>query len=285
DTTWNDIENDGYGITDMKYFMLSDAEMRKSHDGVWINGNYMTYSDIGVETGTAFDNAYWRESVSQAVPFMKKWYFILDKRDRGTPSVVCCFDPQNGEFKELCEFQDNWDNFSDTFAGLGCVNGVLYFNGAKCIYSYDLSNPPEGNAPTVFKELNLPDGYSIYSSYIGGARLYYGIACAPGYYTNIVEGGSLLIDDFVINEVRTDGEKLHIRFATDDVVSDPHKVFFVVKYNDGHLYTYSGIIDGMEWFEFDEDTDGGMPEIFVWDEKMRPYINRYYIEGVYHDYK
>lgn len=285
DTTWNDLENDGYGITDMKYFMLSDTEMRKSHDNIWMDDSYVTYGDIGVETGTAFDSAYWRESVSQAVPFMKKWYFILDMQDRDCPSIVCCFDPRSGEYSELCEFQDDWDNFSDTFAGLGCVNGTLYFNGPKCIYSYDLANPPEGNTPTLFKEINLPDGYSIYSSYIGGARLYYGIASAPDYYTNIVEGGSILLDSFVISEVRTDGEKLHMRLATDDVESDPQEVLLAAKYSDGHLWTYSGVIDGMEWFEFDDDTNGSHPEIFVWDENMRPYIDRYYIEGIYYDYK
>lgn len=278
DTTWDDVLNDGFGIMDMNYFMLSDKEMRVTHDNQETErGSRVGYGELGVPTGKVFDNADWRESVSQAVPFKNKWYFIKNKSGQ-VSSEVYEMDTDTGESRRICEYHDNWGD-TNTYSGMGCVNGILYFNGVDCVYSYDIESGT--GVPTRHMDLPVSDGKKAYSAYIKGVCFYYGVGED---YENVEDGGHVVLQDFAINDCMSYDNQLHMRLSTNDQESDPHRVIFVAKYSDGHLWTYIGEVDGLLWLNFDADVDGKYPDIYVWDENLKPYVDRYYIDGELYTY-
>ncbi len=277
DTTWDDVENDGFGIMDMNYFMLSDDTMRESHDNQRTNRGNVGYGEVDVPTGSIFDNADWRESVSQAVPFKNKWYFIKNQ-DNKVESQICELDTVAGDSRVICTYNADWGD-TNTYAGMGCVNGILYFNGVDCVYKYDIESGT-GKAERHMS-LNVPEGQKVYSAYIKGVCFYYGVGVD---YQHVENGGHVQLQEFAINDCMSYDNQLHMRLSTNDQESDPHQVIFVAKYSDGHLWTYIGEVDGLLWLNFDTDVDGQYPEIYVWDENMKPYVDRYYIDGNLYTY-
>lgn len=289
DSTWDDTLNDGYGVTNMKYFLLSDKKVRESHDNITLDNYYVTYGDIGVDTGNRFDDALWHDSASPLVPFAYKWYFIKHLSGETEPSKLYEFDPlapEGSQYTELYSYKERWyadpegvTAFNNTYTGLGCINGKLYFNGPKTLYSYNLhSRELKEKVP-----IETAKGYAVYSCYVDGTRLHYGIAkSGPDAYKNIFEGDTIKLTNFAISESRIADGILHVRFATDSSGDNPHDITFIVKDGD-EFKAWNGTVTNKQHIEI-PISDPDNIELYFWNKKMQPYTDFYYLEGVYHEY-
>ena len=289
DSTWDDTLNDGYGVTNMKYFLLSDSEMRKSHDNITLDGYTITYGDIGVETGTYFDGALWHDSASPLVPFAYKWYFIKHHSGDSEPTTLYEYDPlaTDGEpYKKLYSYKEKWfadqsgaTAFDNSYTGLGCINGWLCFNGPKTLYAYNL------HTGELYEKVPIEtgQGYAVYSCYIGGTDLYYGIAKSePDAYKHIIEGGSIKLTNFAISESRITDGILHIRFATDSSGDDPHDISFIIRDGD-NFKAWNGTIVNKQHVAVPVTNPDDM-DLYFWDDTMTPYTTYYYLNGEYRTY-
>lgn len=289
DSTWDDTLNDGFGVTNMKYFLLSDAAMRVSHDNIVVGNSTITYGDIEVETGTCFDNELWHDSASPLVPFAYKWYFIKHLSGDNEPSTLYEYDPtktDSSRYTELFSYKERWyadpdgnTAFDNTYTGLGCINGWLCFNGPKTLYAYNLHTGKLSEKTPI----ETQQGYAVYSCYISGTSLHYGVAkSGPDAYKNIVEGGEIKLTDFAISESRVTDGILHIRFATDSSGEDPHNINFLIR--DGGSYkVWNGTIINKQHVQIPVNNPNDL-ELFFWDDNMKPYTTYYYLNGNYHDY-
>lgn len=270
DVTSDDTAGNGFGNISMKYFMLGDDEMRKTHDNIHIGDQIISYDKLDVETDEYLDNAPWRDAVSQVEIAGKQWYFM--KGDIWGNVSLCSVSSQDpaGYQSELYSFSDRWYikghngiYYIGVYTGLGELNGKLYFNGSDCIYSYDIKSE------AVEKQTIDIDG-PIFSCAIKNGSLHYGINDGKRGDLDIVDGGSIKLSDYSISGGVLDGNIIQFKVETEDT---EHKLYFYVK-DDG----------GMRRIEYDPN-DGNEVDIyldspqsydvFLWDENMKPYTEAF----------
>lgn len=289
DSTWDDLQHDGFGLTSMKYLLRSDEEMRKTHDNAQIGDLIITYPELNVDTSDAFDDAHWHDAVSQIIIYGGKWYYIEHRSGEEYSSALCCYDPnaEQGEQEEtIYVFSDKWyaDSSKTTYydltaSGLGRMNGHLYFNGPDAIYSYDIHS---GDVAVVDTPI-LPDGYSMTSCYIQGTIIHYGIShLTNGQIADTIEGGNVRLSILAFSEATIRNNILSIRFATDPECEHTHKVMFFVR--DGDKFRlWNEVVDGIKYVSIPLESEN-VPVLYIWDEDMIPYTSFYYIDGKYYDY-
>lgn len=298
DVTWNETINEGYGLTDLDFFLLSTEETNETHnifdEGIFAPTEDEVEAALGGETGEEYDDALWHSNMSMMVPYSGEWYFILHRSGSEKPSVIMRYDPKlhgsNGAYTEIYSFEGEWKNgntvLNRSWSGLGLANGVLYFNTPEKILSYDIATGTAGS------EIEVPvrEGYSIFSSYVYKNRLYYGIS--PNYTTTDqrpVEGGSTVITSAAVSPAELTSEGV---LSLDiSVEPDADGVFVAVK--DGPAYRVEHIPaadcsdagDVSISITLENSSAEAPPVIYVWDDKMRPYISGYSINGVIYRYE
>lgn len=289
DTTWNDLQHDGFGLTYMKYLLQSDSKIRESHHEIWKDDLYITYPELNIETSTAFDNAHWHDAVSQIVIYGGKWYYIEHRPNEEFSSALCSYDPRAEEGTQeetVYTFNDKWYTdaskttyYNLTASGLGRMSGHLYFNGPDKIYSYDIHS---GDV-TVVDSPQLPEGYSMTSCYIQGTIIHYGISTLEnGQLADTIEGGTVRLSILAFSEATIRDNTLSIRFATDPECEHTHEVMFYVQ--DGDTFRlWNKVVDGIEYVNIPLESEIP-PTLYIWDENMTPYTTFYYIDGEYYDY-
>ncbi len=289
DATWDDLQHDGFGLTNMQFLLRSDEEMRKSHHNTVIDDLIISYPELKVETSTAFDDAHWHSAVSQIIIYGGKWYYIEHRSDEEYTSALCSYDPgaEHGKHEEtIYVFNDKWYTDSSktayydmTASGLGRMSGHLYFNGPDTIYSYDIHS----GKVEIVAQPELPDGYSITSCYIQGTIIHYGISTLEnGDIRDTIEGGAVRLSILAFSEATIRDNTLSIRFATDPECEHTHEVMFFVKDGD-KTHLWDEVVDGIKYVSIPLESDE-IPELYIWDENMTPYTAFYYIDGKYYDY-
>ncbi len=316
DVTWDNTINDGYGCTSMAYFFLSTEKTNESHnlydeDGVQIvfspsEEEIMKYT--GEPTGTAFDDALWHDSATVLVPYAEKWYFILHQSGKDNPSVLMRFDPyaneedsyimrydpaadDDGLYTELFRFSEEWQNgdnvLDHSYTGLGIVNGILYFNSPKKIHSYNILTGEIGTEIT----LPLADGYSVFSSFIYGNTLYYGISPDDNPTNQEVQfGGTHKLADVAVSDAKIYNNNLVLKISTYSASPDPKNIWLTVKDGDKYIVERRTVDSHSDhqssWFTIplQNSSVDDPPVIYVWDDNMRPYISSFCIDRTIYKY-
>lgn len=289
DVTWDDTISEGFGTSSMAYFFLSTEKINESHNIYDKSGKQIVFAPteeeitnyLGEPADSTFDDALWHHSATLIVPYSGKWYFILHQSDETHPAVLYEYNPykfdMDERYKVLFKFKEEWKNgdkvLDHSYTGLGVINGKLYFNCPKKIHSFDLLTAKEGDAVSV----DLPDGYSIFSSYIIGNTILYGI-CPDNNPTNEVpvKGGQVTPEEISLSEMKISNNKLIFKVDTNYSESDPHEVLVTVRDRDD-LISEKRIIDSYadphnSWFtiELNNTSVTNPPIVYVWDKNMKP---------------
>lgn len=273
DVTSDDTSGNGLGNISMKYFLLGDEEMRKTHDNIHIGDQVVSYGKLDVETDEYLDNAPWHDAVSQVEIADKQWYFM---KSDGSGDVSLCSvpdaDPAEDE-SEIYSFSDRWyaDSSSGTYytgvyTGLGELNGKLYFNGSNCVYAYNIKNG------TVEKQ-TIDTDKQIFSCGIKNGCLYYGVNSGNADDLNIVEGGDIKLSDYNISGGVLEGNIMHFKVEAEDA---EHELCFYVKDDEGMRCIEYDPSEGKE-----VDIYISSPQsygVFLWDENMKPYTDPFISE-------
>lgn len=273
DVAWDDTLSRGYGSCRLDYFLLSDERIRPSHE--FSSGNYKVfYDNTDIETGSDFDYAQWRYSVSPIVTSNGKWYFVsYDSSNH--KSLLYEYDPKSTAdtaFRQLYSFNDKWytsygssSSYSTSYSGLGLVNGKLYFNGPKKIYSYSL------NSGTVNVEFSLSkdDTSSIYSCYSDGSSIYYGIKPDGSIQSDpVIKGGSISVADVAVTTSPIMGGKVYVNIKPSDL-SAPENEIQVFVAGDSSLSEQD--CDSLHENQLSFDVGSSKTaKVFIWDSNMWP---------------
>lgn len=273
DVAWDDTLSRGYGSCRLDYFLLSDELIRPSHE--FSSGNYNVFYDItDIKTGSDFDYAQWRYSVSPIVTSNRKWYFVsYDSSNH--KSILYEYDARSAAdtaFRQLYSFNDKWytsfgssASYSTSYSGLGLVNGKLYFNGPKNIYSYSL------NSGTVNVEFSLSknDTSSIYSCYSDGSSIYYGIKPdGSGQSDPVIKGGSISVADVAVTASPIIDGKVYININPSDLYESENEIqVFVVSDSTLSEQDCDSLQENLLSFEVGSSQTA---KVFIWDSNMRP---------------
>lgn len=269
DVAWDDTLSRGYGSSRLDYFLLSDEKLRSSHE--FISGNYTVYYDkLFVETGNEFDYSPWRSASSPIVISNGKWYFVSYSISDGC-SVLYEY-KSDSSVRKLYSFTDKWfsspdssSSYASSFSGLGFVNGKLYFNGSKNIYSYSI------NSGKVKTEFTLPaeDNYLIYSCYSDRTSVYYGIKpVGSSWNTPVKAGGAIEVADTSVAVSNIIDGKIYIYLKPSAHSADTDEIQVFVAYDTG-LSSWNGNNGQEQQLSF-EIGSSLSAKVFVWDCNMRP---------------
>ncbi len=307
DVTWDDTINEGYGRTGMAYFFLSTDKINESHN-IFENGRQTVFAPTeeeiqkytGEPTDTTFDDALWHNSATVMVPYAEKWYFIIHQSDAEHPSVLYRYDPRgttdSERYTELFTFKEEWMNgnqvLDHSYTGLGLVNGVLYFNCPTSIHSYDLINGKPGKEIKI----DLPQGYDIFSSYIAGSTMYYGINLTNNPNNEEIKfGGTYKLADITMADAKLRNNHLVFKLDTYAPENKSENVTVIIK--DGsrllvenrkvnsYIPTLGSDTTGADpqssWFTFDlEETDADNPPvIYIWGDNQKAFISYFCIDN------
>ena len=307
DVTWDDTINEGFGRSGMAYFFLSTGKTNESHN-IYENGKQIVFAPseeeiqkyTGEPTDATFDNALWHNSATIMVPYAEKWYFIMHQSDNEHPSVLYRYDPRGTtdteRYTKLFTFNEKWMNGSqildNSYTGLGIVNGVLYFNSPTTIHSYDLINGKPGKEIKV----DLPQGYAMFSSYIAGSTLYYGINLTDNPNNEETKfGGTYKLADITMADAKLRNNHLIFKLDTYAPENKPENVTVIIK--DGsrllvenrkvnsYIPTLGSDTTGADpqssWFTFDlEETDqDDPPVIYIWGDNQKAFISHFCIDN------
>lgn len=268
DVTWDDTEGETYGMVSMRYFLLSDAIMRETHDNISTDKGMITYGDIGVETESMYDDAPWRNAQSGVEAAYGKLYYI-EPGNTGK-SELCSLDYRDitGETQVICSFENNWSD-GGCHSGIGVVNGALYFNDADGVYEYDLSTGTTENV------LSADIDGEVYKCFSDGTSIHYGVrseGCSE------VKDERIWVTDYGISEVWCEDGVLKFRVCTDDLHSPEHSLdIFVADGDDIKCIDFEDCSDGEVQIDIENEDSF---RVFFWDEKMRPYLKSSEISAV-----
>ena len=165
DVTWDDPTGSPVGQVSHSYFLLSDnaIRQRESHD-------YWVCFSGDITCSSAYDS-YWLHDVNSAFAYLDGYWYYLDTTGNlmrtaslSTPGTKI-FSPPNMRW-----YAPNSPHsyYTRHFSGLASYNGLLYFNNASTIYSY---NPATGEMKIVHQP-TLSEK-SIYGLYIYRGELIY----------------------------------------------------------------------------------------------------------------
>ena len=155
---WHDTDGnsmyDRYGGIYHDNFLMSDTKCRSTssmHNNWIIVGNYPAAND------KSYDNAFWN-GVNSAIYYDNgNYYYIVEGAKEGKSHVVQVFryNRKSQTATKLAKLNTAWyklrnANTGETFpygkkiyseicSSIVLMNGKLYFNSNKCVYSYDLS--------------------------------------------------------------------------------------------------------------------------------------------------
>lgn len=268
DVSWDDTSTLGYGAYTNRYLLISDDLCRESHE--W---DGISYPELTVETSAALDDVIWRNSDSMVIRQGSSLYF-LKYSSQDSRVIMYAYVPGR-ECKEVYSFSDVWHNYDNmyyegAYTGLGYLNGRFYFNTSTKIMEYD---PYSGTAAAVYEnELN---NKLIYSSYIEGVTLHYGILNKDKGGDFIIYGGCIDLAKIKISDFRMEDNWLIIEFtagndnANSNIVIPGDDLLLTVADSDNNIDIryISTMYSTNEEISLDPDKEY---KVFLWEGNMKP---------------
>ncbi len=145
---------DRYGCVLHDNFLMSDTRCKESSD---LHRNWIIAGDLPAASDTSFDNAFWTD-VTGALCFNDGSYYYMsyDGKDSSGKRIttLCRYDLASRNTKKLTRLKCSWyvtrSNSSPEVSDYGSrvyttsfscpafVNGKIYFNSNKSVYSYNI---------------------------------------------------------------------------------------------------------------------------------------------------
>ena len=207
DVTWNDPINDNIGLVSHDYLLVSDYNINENYSASGRNRQHYGWEDIGITCDSdKYENAVWRNS-SRGIVFDSENMYMFAK-NRQLQAV----NRKSGSVKTLYTISEYYPAQGGTywtscFANILPINGRLYFNTPKKIYSIN----KDGTGLTLIKDLSSESGY-IYGIRSVGNTVYYGLGTDPN--SRISVSGSFTVGSvpkvYIEDSVGTVGKEFSV---------------------------------------------------------------------------
>lgn len=276
DLTWNELNGYDGGSSEMMYFLTSDDYINESHHaGIDIDGKELNVYYDPAETSLELDNVPWRTSASQIAYKDHRLYYIDASSITEGDAGLYCMD-ENG-VTEIYTYKISWGEFQGIFTNIGIIHDRLYFSSHDTIYSYPINPNSESDIEKIFIESDA--GIYIYTIKVYGGTIEYvvsdSLANSKSYYLTIgkpdITAGACTITS------QSNGTRLMtipIRCAKQDIGS---KIFCAIKGKTIQAQNYVTTSEnGSITFTLEP---GEKPVLYLWDDKMRPLVMDYTLDG------
>ena len=142
---------DRYGSVLHENFLMSDSLCRKTSD---MHRNWVIAGDHPAASDKSFDNAFWRD-IGTRICYADGCYYYTQKGEKlsdGKSMIeICRYEIKTQKRKILAKLKTAWYQrraqsadvyaygtriYNDIFSSVEYINGKLYFNSNKCVYSF-----------------------------------------------------------------------------------------------------------------------------------------------------
>ncbi len=207
DVTWNDPVKDNIGRVSHDYLLVSDYNINENYSAGGRNQQHYGWKDIGITCDSdIYENAVWRNSSRGIVFDSENMYMFTKNRQLQAVSR------KSGSVKTLYTISEYYPAqggyyWMGCFANIILLNGKIYFNTPKKIYSIN----KDGTGLTLFKDLSSESG-CIYGMRSVGNTVYYGLGTDPN--SRISVSGSFSIGSiptvYIEDSVGTVGKEFSV---------------------------------------------------------------------------
>ena len=230
DLTWDDPtvnDADRPGMVSHSYFLLSDEEFQRVDPDTGRLDTHYDYNYIN-KTDTGYDDYDNLHSFDYPIfNVNNKLYTLYKANNKG---YIVAYDHSFDQFGTAHEINDVWhadpdSTWNGNFSGIGEYDGLLYFNGENCAYTYD----PTTGIALSYIDLPLADGRNLYGLYIKDGMIIGRAAETPNNELEDVELGPckkryniILEEDYIHGTVTVDrqsafaGELFYINVVPDE---------------------------------------------------------------------
>lgn len=177
DLTWDDPMPDKKGHVSHKYFLLSDNAIISGNDE--ISAHY-GFDYAYYKSGNAkYDNCLFHEFNTQFCFVDNDCYVIDNKYQSKYERCLLKYNTKTDTAQIVKKFDFRWKSGAKSYWKGGYMsldesNGLLYFNSADCIYSYDVT----ANTMNEFASVDTSSG-DCYGIRIAGGILYSAVSSSP----------------------------------------------------------------------------------------------------------
>lgn len=142
DLTWDDPMPDKQGHVSHRYFLLSDNAISSGNDD--ISAHYGFDYAYYKSSNTKYDNCLLHEFDTQFCFVDNDCYVIDNKYQSKYERCLLKYNTKNDTAEIVKQFDFRWKSGATSYWKGGYMsldesNGLLYFNSADCIYSYDVT--------------------------------------------------------------------------------------------------------------------------------------------------
>lgn len=177
DLTWDDPMPDKKGHVSHKYFLLSDNAISSGNDDISAHYgfDYAYYKSYNAK----YDNCLFREFDTRFCFVDNDCYVIDNKYESQYERCLLKYNTKTDTAQIVKKFDFRWKSgvtsyWKGGYMSLDENNGLLYFNSADCIYSYDVAI----NTMNEFASVDTSSG-NCYGLRIVGNTLYSAVASSP----------------------------------------------------------------------------------------------------------
>lgn len=192
DLTWDDPMPDKKGHVSHKYFLLSDSAIISGNDEIAAHYgfDYAYYKSYNAK----YDNCLFREFDTRFCFVDNDCYVIDNKYQSQYERCLLKYNTKTDTAQIVKKFDFRWKSgvtsyWKGGYMSLDENNGLLYFNSADCIYSYDVTT----NTMNEFASVDTSSG-NCYGLRIVGNTLYSAVASSPNSELLMLPSGECIQD-------------------------------------------------------------------------------------------
>ena len=256
DLTWDDPMPDKKGHVSHKYFLLSDSAISSGNDEIseHYGFDYAYYKS----SNTKYDNSLYHEFDTQFCFVDNNCYVIDNKYQSKYEKCLLKYDTKTDTAEIVKQFDFKWKSGATSYWKGGYMsldenNGLLYFNSADCIYSYDVTT----NTMEEFASINTADG-NCYGLRVDDNVVYAAVSANPNnentmqYSGKCIENTMVTMPNILKGDVNGDGilnivDVTRIQKYASGGASLPDEMLVIADYNaDGIV----NIVDATEIQKF-----------------------------------
>ena len=195
DLTWDAPMPDKNGHVSHKYFMLSDNAISDGNDD--ISAHYGFDYAYYKSNNTKYDNCLFREFDTQLCFIDNDCYVIDNKYQSKYERCLLKYNTKNDTAEIVRKFDFRWKSGATSYWKGGYMsldesNGLLYFNSADCIYSYDVA----ANIMEEFAQVDTSSG-NCYGLRVADGIVYAAVSSNPN-VENIMQYSGKCIENTLV---------------------------------------------------------------------------------------